>query len=76
MWVTKSIIQTVFYNRENFDNSKEFKIVWYRALAMTQNKYFLSSLWGFPGGSDSKEFACNAGDWGSIPGSGRSPGEG
>ena len=31
---------------------------------------------GFPGGSDSKEFACNAGDLGSIPGLGRSPGEG
>ena len=29
-----------------------------------------------PGGSDSKESACNAGDPGSIPGSGRSPGEG
>ena len=28
------------------------------------------------GGSDSKESACNAGDLGSIPGSGRSPGEG
>ena len=25
----------------------------------------------FPGGSDSKESACNAGDLGSIPGSGR-----
>ena len=31
---------------------------------------------GFPGGLDSKESACNAGDLGSIPGSGRSPGEG
>ena len=31
---------------------------------------------GFPGGSDSKEFACNAGDLGLIPGSRRSPGEG
>ena len=30
----------------------------------------------FPGGSDSKESACNVGDLGSIPGSGRSPGEG
>ena len=29
--------------------------------------------WGFPGGSDSKESACNAGNPGSIPGSGRSP---
>ena len=31
---------------------------------------------GFPGGSDGKESACNAGDLDSIPGSGRSPGEG
>ena len=31
---------------------------------------------GFPGGSDSKEPACNVGDPGLIPGSGRSPGEG
>ena len=30
---------------------------------------------GFPGGSDGKASACNAGDLGSIPGSGRSPGE-
>ena len=31
---------------------------------------------GFPGGSEVKESAWNAGDLGSIPGSGRSPGEG
>ena len=31
---------------------------------------------GFPGGSDNKESACNAGDSGSIPGLGRSLGEG
>ena len=30
----------------------------------------------FPGGSAGKESACNAGDLGSIPGLGRSPGEG
>ena len=30
---------------------------------------------GFPGGSDGKESACNSGDPGLIPGSGRSPGE-
>ena len=29
-----------------------------------------------PGGLDSKESACNAGDLGSIPGLGRFPGEG
>ena len=31
---------------------------------------------GFPGGSAGKASTCNAGDLGSIPGSGRSPGEG
>ena len=31
---------------------------------------------GFPGGSDGKESACNAGDQGLIPGLGRSPREG
>ena len=31
---------------------------------------------GFPGVSDGKEFACNAGDSGLILGLGRSPGEG
>ena len=30
----------------------------------------------FPGGSDGKESACDVGDLGSIPGLGRSPGEG
>ena len=39
---------------------------------------FTKSLWGqgFPGGSESKESACNVGDLGWIPGLGRSPGEG
>ena len=31
---------------------------------------------GFPGGAEVKASACNVGDVGSIPGSGRSPGEG
>ena len=31
---------------------------------------------GFRGGSDGKESACNAGDLGLTPGSGRSPGKG
>ena len=36
---------------------------------------FLQSK-GLPGGSDGKESDCNTGDMDSIPGSGRSPGEG
>ena len=36
----------------------------------------LNRFMGFPGGSEGKASACNAGGLGSIPGSGRSPGEG
>ena len=36
----------------------------------------VNNLRGFPGGSAVKASAWNAGDPGSIPGSGRSPGEG
>ena len=39
---------------------------------ITQN----SILLGFPGGSDGKASAYNVEDPGSIPGSGKSPGEG
>ena len=40
--------------------------------------YYYYSIYyaGFPGGSDSTDSTCNAGDPGSIPGSGRSPGGG
>ena len=41
-----------------------------------ETQSFSYYLPGFPGGSDGKEPACNGGDPGSIPGSGRSPGEG
>ena len=49
------------------------------------SKYLLMTMYllislililGFPGGSDGKESACNSGDLGSIPGSGRALGEG
>ena len=37
---------------------------------------FNSQYLGFPGDSTGKESTCNVGDFGSIPGLGRSPGEG
>ena len=46
---------------------------------MAENEEELKSLlpgMGFPCGSPGKESACNSGDLGSIPGLGRSPGEG
>ena len=39
-------------------------------------KSFIYSFMGFPGGSVVKNLPANAGDEGSIPGSGGSPGEG
>ena len=41
-----------------------------------QNREETGLLFGLPGGSDSKVSACNVGDPGSIPGLGRSSGEG
>ena len=41
-------------------------------IVSSSNPYFVR---GLPGGSDGKESACNAGDLGSIPGSGKSLGE-
>ena len=38
--------------------------------------WWVYRCFGFPGGSAGKESTCNAGDWGSIPGLGRSPEEG
>ena len=50
-----------------------FATVFFMVLLLILKK--ISNL-GIPGGSDSKESACNAGDPGSISGSGRSPGDG
>ena len=43
---------------------------------MSHTYFVSSSIKGFPCSSVGKESACNAGDLGLIPGSGRSPGEG
>ena len=47
-------------------------------VAVIKKKIFFVflSFQGFPGSSDGKESPCNAGDPGSIPGSGRPTGEG
>ena len=43
---------------------------------LLSKKQMYVKIWGFPRSSVGKESACNAGDPGSIPGLGRSPGEG
>ena len=45
-----------------------------RPAALNVHSYY--SHLGFPGSSAGKESACNEGDPGSVPGSGRSAGEG
>ena len=45
-------------------------------IPMVINNPVLCTYGDFPGGSDGKASAYNAGDPGSIPGTGRSPGEG
>ena len=64
----------------------KFILTWHYSITSVKTLYqwflpprqHLVRLWlvqGFLGGSDGKESACNAGDWGLIPGSRRSPGE-
>ena len=67
--LVKKKIHLLHCNRPQFD-SWVGKIPWRRDRLPTQ--VFL----GFPCGSADKEPACNDGDLGSIPGLGRSPGEG
>ena len=51
------------------------RFMWFKGTLSHFNRTFLIIV-GFPGGSDGKASACNVGDLGLIPGSGRSPGEG
>ena len=66
--------------KEILKKSRSNIITWNNLIIRNSFSFFLvfstKNLWGFPGGSDSKESDCNAGDTGSIPGSGRSPREG
>ena len=49
---------------------------WVGKIPWRRNRLRTVVFLGFPGGSDGKESAYNAGDLVSIPGLGRSPGEG
>ena len=63
-------------SRASHELSISHMVVYMCPLLLSQFIPPLSSPGGFPGGSDGKEFACNTGDSGLIPGLGRSPGEG
>ena len=76
-WQRKRWLDSITYSMD-MDLNKRSQRVGHDL--MTENHHsaliLLSHLSGFPGGSDSKESACNEGDLGLIPGLGRSPGEG
>ena len=57
--------QVIWYSHL-FRNFPQFVALWHN----------ISNHLGFPGGSVGKEFTCNTGDAGLIPGPGRSPGGG
>ena len=75
--------KSVFLEKRGGGNKEVFQVSWSYKLggdfARVSPLYYYNEKvnnWGFPGGSDGKESACNAGDLSSIPGSGRSPREG
>ena len=49
--------------------------IYFKGLLRGSSEKIHVEILNFPGGTIGKEAACNAGDPGSIPGSGRSPGE-
>ena len=48
----------------------------HKQVVLVSIEFKLNQVKGFPGGAEVKVSACNVGDLGSIPGLGRSPGEG
>ena len=68
---TKHLLHVIISYQGAYIKEKLYKSV-YESIFST----LVKSQEGFPGGLDSKESAYNAGDPGSIPESGRSPGKG
>ena len=69
---------------QKLPRTKLYTVMWVklggRVTEMKSDDFFvwvpLFRGWGFPGGSEDKASTYSAGDLGSIPGSGRSPGKG
>ena len=67
-----SATQRISHSEQYYFSEQKF----FRNLVIKFLKHSFQHIWNFPGGSDNKAPACNVGNPGSIPGSGRSPGEG
>ena len=70
----KALVELSCYHlhKRRFHSEILIQLVWDRASPSA----FFEDPHGFPGGSDGKESTCNAGDLGSIPVLGKSPGGG
>ena len=71
-----ALIYNICFSLSNFLHSVWQSLSPSMSTQMTQFWSFLMAALGFPCGSAGKESSCNAGDLWSIPGLGRSPGEG
>ena len=73
-----NIWRIISFNLNNILISKCYHYSYFTCKAREHLKAYLGlGIWmDFAGGSASKESACNAGDSGQVPGSGRSPGGG
>ena len=66
----------LFIGKFRLKLQKTTRTVWYKLNPLYIHVCVCVYVCDFPGGSDCKASVYNAGDLGSIPGSGRSPGEG
>ena len=62
--------------KESACNAGDHGLTWVGKIHWRKDRLPTPVFLGFPCGSAGKEPACNAGDLGSVPGLGRSPGEG
>ena len=72
----KYLVQTHLCPRGNLESNRKLCSTSGTLFVNDYVNQILRQRLGFPGGSDGKESAYNAGDVGLIPGSGGSPGEG
>ena len=78
--INPQIFSQLLYDKEARNYNGEGIVSWFYSwvgkIPWRRDRLPTPVFLGFPGSSDSKESACNVGDQGSIPGLGRSPGEG
>ena len=74
VWVFSPVTLGCYYYNQTIQYASGYP--WIGKICWRRDRQPTPVFWGFPGGSDDKESTCNAGDLGSVPGLGRSLGEG